>query len=91
MFLVNCCFLVSRVLALVVNSSVSKISYSYTALRALLGFVFEVLGEFCRFFFVFWSRTGTILGSKKRFQHQLLGKKKKRVRFVKLARDWAFS
>jgi hypothetical protein len=51
MFLVDCCLLVSWVLALFVNSRVSKISYSYTALRALSGFVFEVLGEFCRFFF----------------------------------------
>ncbi len=91
MFLVDCCLLVSWVLALVVNSRVSKISYFYTALRALSGFVFEVLGEFCRFFLFPAPGLGQSLELKKRFQHQLLEKKKKRVRFVKLARDWAFS
>jgi hypothetical protein len=91
MFLVDWCFLVSWVLALVVNSRVSKISYSYTALRALSGFVFEVLGGFCRFFFVFCSRTGTTLGTKKKVSAPTSRKTKKRVTFVKLARAWAFS
>jgi hypothetical protein len=67
MFLVDCCFLVSWLLALVVNSRVSKISYSYTALRALSGFVFEVLGEFCRFFLFSARGLGQALELKKGF------------------------
>jgi hypothetical protein len=45
-----------------------------------LGFVFEVLGEFCRFFWFPVPGLGQILETRKRVQDQLLEKKKKRKR-----------
>jgi hypothetical protein len=42
-----------------------------------LGFVFEVLGEFCRFFLFPAPGLGQILETRKRLRDQLLEKKRK--------------